>query len=393
MKLSTKIFLPIILISALLILLSGCFLAPSEEQPALTLYTVTYDRNGDDVTGTVPVDANLYKKGDLVTVLGNTGTPVLVNTGYDFYGWNTAADGSGISLPVGYVFAMVTSDVTLYAMWDLSPGATSGEEDTGGGGFVGGGGGDPCAGNTAPIIDTIDDDQVVAGADFDYDVTVTDPDVPTQTLTYSIAVTIGSPANAPSITKDGADDKKAHIDWTSADSADIGKIFEFTVTVEDGCLAVDTEVFELEVTDPCCVDNTKPEITSLAPITLDFEDTYSYTVEVKDDDVCPIKGEGCQTLTFTLLEGPAGMVIDDTFGGPCKAELTWTPECDDLTWVQVCTGGDCSDQYKSVVDVKIEVDDGCCDPVEKEFDITVYSSNKPPKISELYTFFRMPTQY
>jgi len=45
MKLSTKIILPIILISALLILLNGCFLAPSEEQPAVTLYTVTYDGN------------------------------------------------------------------------------------------------------------------------------------------------------------------------------------------------------------------------------------------------------------------------------------------------------------------------------------------------------------
>ena len=125
MKLSTKIFLPIILISALLILLNGCFLAPSEEQPAeeqpaVTLYTVTYDGN-ENTGGEVPVDATLYKEGDLVTVLGNTGPKPLVNTGYGFYGWNTAADASGTARPVGYVFAMGTSDVTLYAQWDVSP--------------------------------------------------------------------------------------------------------------------------------------------------------------------------------------------------------------------------------------------------------------------------------
>ncbi len=134
MKLSTKIILPIILISALLILLNGCFLAPSEEQPALTLYTVTYNGN-ENTGGEVPVDATLYKEGDLVTVLGNTGPESLVNTGFDFAGWNTVADASGTARPVGYVFAMGEADVTLYAMWDASPALTLEEP------FIGGGGG------------------------------------------------------------------------------------------------------------------------------------------------------------------------------------------------------------------------------------------------------------
>lgn len=64
----------------------------------------------------------------------------------------------------------------------------------------------------------------------------------------------------------------------------------------------------------------------------------------------------------------------------CEAELSWKPECDDLTWEQVCTGGDCSDQYKSVVHVKIEVDNDCCDPGYKEFDFTVCTNNHAPKI-------------
>jgi len=152
MKLSTKIILPIILISALLILLNGCFLTPSEEQPALTLYTVTYDGN-ENTGGEVPVDANLYKEGDLVTVLGNTGPKPLVNTGYDFYGWNTAKDGSGTARPVGYVFAMGTSDVTLYAMWDVSPAFTPTTPTPALGG--GGGGYVPPA---APCVDSLEVD-------------------------------------------------------------------------------------------------------------------------------------------------------------------------------------------------------------------------------------------
>lgn len=41
MKLSTKIFLPIIVISALLILLTGCFGVPADESPGYTPGTIT----------------------------------------------------------------------------------------------------------------------------------------------------------------------------------------------------------------------------------------------------------------------------------------------------------------------------------------------------------------
>lgn len=40
----------------------------------------------------------------------------LVNAGYEFRGWNTAADGSGTFYAVGQVF-VPSSDVTLYAQW------------------------------------------------------------------------------------------------------------------------------------------------------------------------------------------------------------------------------------------------------------------------------------
>ncbi len=41
MKLNTKIILPIILISALLILLAGCFGVPTDESPGYTPGTIT----------------------------------------------------------------------------------------------------------------------------------------------------------------------------------------------------------------------------------------------------------------------------------------------------------------------------------------------------------------
>jgi uncharacterized repeat protein (TIGR02543 family) len=77
-------------------------------------YTVTYYGNGN-TGGTVPVDSTNYVQGQTVTVLGNTGN--LVNTGYSFTGWNTAADGSGTTYTQGSTFLMGTANVSLYAMW------------------------------------------------------------------------------------------------------------------------------------------------------------------------------------------------------------------------------------------------------------------------------------
>ena len=57
-------------------------------------YSVTYNANGA-TAGSAPLDANSYANGNTVSVLGNTGN--LVNTGYSFDDWNTAADGSGTS--------------------------------------------------------------------------------------------------------------------------------------------------------------------------------------------------------------------------------------------------------------------------------------------------------
>lgn len=75
-----------------------------------TSATVTYDGNG--ASGEV-TDNNSYDINATVTVLGQGNLENPCNT---FAGWNTAADGSGISYQEDDTFT-ITENVTLYAQW------------------------------------------------------------------------------------------------------------------------------------------------------------------------------------------------------------------------------------------------------------------------------------
>lgn len=88
---------------------------------AAATHNVTYNGNGK-TGGSVPTDDNDYEEGDVVTVLGNTGS--LVKTGETFLGWSTSSTASsGTFYPAGYKFYMPNAAVTLYAVWG-SAGAT-----------------------------------------------------------------------------------------------------------------------------------------------------------------------------------------------------------------------------------------------------------------------------
>ncbi|MCM0084402.1 cadherin-like beta sandwich domain-containing protein [Geomonas sp. Red32] len=79
-----------------------------------TNYTVTYNGNGNS-GGSAPADGSSpYLNGATVTVLG---AGSLTRSGYQFAGWNTAANGSGTSRAAGATFTMGSSNVTLYAQW------------------------------------------------------------------------------------------------------------------------------------------------------------------------------------------------------------------------------------------------------------------------------------
>ncbi len=78
-----------------------------------TTYSVTYSGNGSD-GGTPPTDDTSYSNGAAVTILGNTSS--LTKSGFSFVGWNTAADGSGMSYSAADTFS-ITQGVTLHAQW------------------------------------------------------------------------------------------------------------------------------------------------------------------------------------------------------------------------------------------------------------------------------------
>ncbi|MCU6713041.1 InlB B-repeat-containing protein [Paenibacillus sp. J5C_2022] len=83
----------------------------------ITPYSVTYSGNGNS-GGNAPVDQHEYKRGNAVTVLGNTSN--LTKTGYTFMGWNTTTDRTGTHYDIGDTFTIAGEDVTLYADWGAS---------------------------------------------------------------------------------------------------------------------------------------------------------------------------------------------------------------------------------------------------------------------------------
>jgi uncharacterized repeat protein (TIGR02543 family) len=77
-----------------------------------TNYTLTYDGMGN-TGGTVPAPPTSYPSGAGVAVLGQSS---LTRTGYNFLGWNTAANGTGSIYQTGSSVVM-NANTTLYAQW------------------------------------------------------------------------------------------------------------------------------------------------------------------------------------------------------------------------------------------------------------------------------------
>jgi uncharacterized repeat protein (TIGR02543 family) len=77
-------------------------------------YTLTYNGNGN-TGGDVP-DAVVYDSNTAVIVAGNTNSLTL--TGFDFNGWNSKANGSGVAMAAASTFR-IKSDTTLFAQWTV----------------------------------------------------------------------------------------------------------------------------------------------------------------------------------------------------------------------------------------------------------------------------------
>jgi uncharacterized protein (TIGR02145 family)/uncharacterized repeat protein (TIGR02543 family) len=80
---------------------------------SVATYTVTYNA-GTGVTG-VTVPANQTKTHDVALILSSA---VPARTGYTFAGWNTSANGSGMSYASGASYT-ANASTTLYAQWSV----------------------------------------------------------------------------------------------------------------------------------------------------------------------------------------------------------------------------------------------------------------------------------
>lgn len=86
-------------------------------------YTVTFDANG----GEGAMEPQTFIQGVDTTLTLNTFT----REGYQFIGWNTAADGSGVDYADGASLIALTGNITLYAQWQHGEGWFTDEIGTG----------------------------------------------------------------------------------------------------------------------------------------------------------------------------------------------------------------------------------------------------------------------
>ena len=78
---------------------------------------VSFSGNGS-LSGSVP-SLMLVGVGENIGAPGNSGG--LVNAGYSFSGWNTAANGTGTTYTLGSTGQMPDFDLPLYAKWTIAP--------------------------------------------------------------------------------------------------------------------------------------------------------------------------------------------------------------------------------------------------------------------------------
>ena len=151
--------------------------------------------------------------------------------------------------------------------------------------------------NVAPVLDAIGDKNADELVELAFTATAADADIPVQTLTFSLS---GEPAGA-GITAGG------DFTWTPAEAQSPGS-YPFDVCVSDGIFS-DCETITVAVGE----ENAAPVLDPIGNKNVDELVQLSFTATAADEDLPP------QTLTFGLVDGPAGASI--TNGGA----FTWTP--------------------------------------------------------------------
>ena len=198
-----------------------------------------------------------------------------------------------------------------------------------------------CAGNIAPVVDSLTPLAATVGTEYSGTAVAHDANVG-DTLTFSLVGTVptGMIINGSTGAISG---------WTPV-CADIPSV-NVIVKVTDNCKASDQDTFTITVSST----NYAPVITSTPGTSAVVGDLYTYQIIATDTDCW-------SDITYTLEDGPASMTItDDT--------ISWTPTCADI---------DLNDHSVTVR----ATDNGS--PVlykDQTFDITVSSTNYAPVIT------------
>jgi hypothetical protein len=191
--------------------------------------------------------------------------------------------------------------------------------------------------NSPPVLDSIGPKSVNEGTMLSFTATATDPDVPPQTLTFSLGP--GAPSSA-SITSGG------YFTWTPAEAQGPG-VYNINITVSDG-IAIDYEDITVTVNEV----NQPPVLNPIGPKTVSVGNLLQFTVTASDSDI------PAQTLTYSASNLPPGATFNST-----THLFSWTPT---------------SGQAGVYPSVHFEVSDGHLTDSE---DITITVTALPLKVS------------
>jgi hypothetical protein len=158
--------------------------------------------------------------------------------------------------------------------------------------------------NLPPVLDPIGDKTVDEETLLSFTISATDPDIPANTLSYSIESGTESGMSLNSAT--------GEFTWTPTEAQGPGDYdVTFRVTDDGTPNLYDEETITITVNEV----NLPPELTGVpATATIDELIPYSFDADTTDADIPP------QALTFSLVGAPAGASID-----PATGVFSWTP--------------------------------------------------------------------
>ncbi|WP_221033165.1 putative Ig domain-containing protein [Actomonas aquatica] len=157
--------------------------------------------------------------------------------------------------------------------------------------------------NEAPVLDPLGNREATELEELNFVVSATDPDIPVQSLSYSLE---GEPDGA------SIDPTSGVFAWTPTEPQGPGD-YTFTVQVSDG-VESDAESITVRVQEY----NEPPVLDPVSDKQVMELDDLSFVVTATDPDL------PAQIFSFSLEDAPVGASIDIATG-----EFTWTPSADD----------------------------------------------------------------